>query len=120
MQLGKTPREEACPTALGAGLRQWADGADLASGNEAHKDTASLCGNDPVQQGLYPAAAPRPGSIPIFQGENVGPEAVDEFVDHAHGFRVICPSGGPESPVDEALWAFQNRKPYAPTEGIDG
>src|ERR1035438_469203 len=89
LQFRKALREEARAVVFRAGLRQGADGADLASGDEADEDPRSFFGGDPVQQPFHPFAAPRSGRIPIFESENVGPETVDQFVDHAGGFRVI-------------------------------
>lgn len=119
MQLGKALRKEARAPMFRAGLRQQADGAELVSGDEAHKDALSFGGGDPVQQLFHPATAPRSGRIPVFESENVGPEPVDQFLNHAGSFRIIRPSGGPEPPVDEALRNFENRKAHAPAERID-
>lgn len=103
-----------------ADLRHRAEGSDLASVDEAHKDALSFGGSDPPEQRLHPFAAPRCGRTPIFEGENVGPEPVDQFLDHVGGFRIVRPSGGPEPPVDEVLRTFQNRESDASAEGIDG
>src|ERR1035441_3527639 len=97
-------------TAICAREGQRSDGADVALGDEAHEDTLSFFGDDPIQERFDPATAPRSGRIPILQDENIRPEAVDKFVDHAGRFSVIRPTGGPDPPFDEVVLAFENHK----------
>jgi hypothetical protein len=119
-QLGKTLCEEAGSPIFRACLRQWPNFAELARAHEAYAEVLPFARGNPIQQFLHPFAAPRSRRIPILQYKDVRPESADKLLDHSCRFRVICPSGGLHPKIDEAIWAFQDRKTHSSAEGIDG